>query len=229
MSPAKRILVVDDDQDLRQMLKEQLQAYNEFTVKEAETGATAVEQARKQYFDLIVLGGGLSDMDSSAVCKEFRGNDINSPIIMLIGPLLDAENVPELCTGANDYIIKPFKINLLLSRIRSQIREHEQSQSAVFQIGCYIFIPADKAMLNKKTTEKVRLTDKETAILKYLYLADNRVVRRDILLGEVWGYNATVTTHTLETHVYRLRQKIEKDPGHAKLLVTEPNGYRLIT
>ena len=107
--------------------------------------------------------------------------------------------------------------------------EHEQSQSAVFQIGCYIFIPADKAMLNKKTTEKVRLTDKETAILKYLYLADNRVVRRDILLGEVWGYNATVTTHTLETHVYRLRQKIEKDPGHAKLLVTEPNGYRLIT
>ena len=83
-------------------------------------------------------------------------------------------------------------------------------------------------MMDNETNKKIRLTDKETAIIKFLYLAGERVVGRDVLLGEVWGYNAGVTTHTLETHVYRLRQKIERDPSHAQLLVTEPNGYRLI-
>ena len=83
-------------------------------------------------------------------------------------------------------------------------------------------------MLHKESGQKVRLTEKETSILKYLYRAGNKVVTRDILLNEVWGYNAGVTTHTLETHIYRLRQKIETEPSDAKILITEPGGYRLV-
>ena len=125
-------------------------------------------------------------------------------------------------------MIKPFKISALLACLRAHIREHEQSEHAVFQIGHYTFRPAVKIMVDKKTEKKVRLTDKETAIIKFLYFAGDRVVSRDVLLGEVWGYNAGVTTHTLETHIYRLRQKIERKPSNAELLVTEPNGYRLV-
>ena len=93
-------------------------------------------------------------------------------------------------------------------------------------IGPYTFRPSAKLMTDTGGKKKVRLTEKEAAILKFLYRA-GRVIGRDTLLGEVWGYNAGVTTHTLETHVYRLRQKIERDPAHAEILVTEPGGYRL--
>ena len=75
---------------------------------------------------------------------------------------------------------------------------------------------------------KIRLTEKETSILKYLYRSGDKVVSRELLLHEVWGYNAGVTTHTLETHIYRLRQKIEKEPSNAELLVTETGGYKLV-
>ena len=130
---------------------------------------------------------------------------------------------------ANDYVAKPFKIGVLLARLRGHIREHEKSEYAVFQIGPYTFRPAAKIMVDNEADKKVRLTEKETAIVKFLCLAGKRIVSRDILLGEVWGYNAGVTTHTLETHVYRLRQKIEREPSNAELLVTEPNGYRLVS
>jgi len=114
-----------------------------------------------------------------------------------------------------------------LARLRARIREAEQSQHAVFQIGPYSFRPLDKLMENNLNKQRIRLTEKETAIVKFLYLASDHVVSRDTLLEEVWGYNSGVTTHTLETHVYRLRQKIEEDPSNALILITEPKGYRL--
>ena len=131
-------------------------------------------------------------------------------------------------SGANDYITKPFRLGVLVARIRAQLRQHEQSEDAVFTIGPYTFRPAAKLLINVEGGGKVRLTEKETAILKYLYRTGPKVVARDTLLAEVWGYNAGVTTHTLETHIYRLRQKIESNPSEAVLLVTEPGGYRLV-
>ena len=115
----------------------------------------------------------------------------------------------------------------LLARIRAQLRQHEQSDDAVFTIGPYSFKPASKLLLGEGG-DKIRLTEKETAILKYLFRAGEKVVTREVLLQEVWGYNAGVTTHTLETHIYRLRQKIEADPSQASLLVTEAGGYKLM-
>ena len=228
MTAGRRVLVVDDDEDLRQLLAEQLQIHEEFVTDTVESGAEAINITKEQYYDMILLDVGLPDMDGREVCRVMRRNGIKSPIIMLTGADTDADTILGLDAGANDYVTKPFRIGVLMARLRAHVREHEQSEYAVFQIGPYTFRPAAKLMLDNETNKKVRLTDKETAIIKFLYLAGERVVGRDVLLGEVWGYNAGVTTHTLETHVYRLRQKIERDPSNAVLLVTEPNGYRLV-
>ena len=146
---------------------------------------------------------------------------------MLIGADINADTFFSLDVGANDYITKPFRFVVLLAKMRAQMRQHEHSDEAVFTIGPYSFQPGVQLLLEKKTNKKVRLTNKETAILKYLYRVGDQVVGRDLLLDEVWGYNAEVATHTLETHVYRLRQKIEKNPSNALILLTEPGGYRL--
>src|SRR6202042_1544975 len=124
-------------------------------------------------------------------------------------------------------IAKPFKLSVLLARLRAQLRTFENSEDAIFIIGPYTFRPAAKILTDPTRGRRIRLTEKEAAILKFLYRAGTRSVARQILLNEVWGYNAAVTTHTLETHIYRLRQKIEPDPANARLLVTEGGGYRL--
>jgi len=166
-------------------------------------------------------------MDGREAVKLLRKGGFKSPIIMLTGHDTDSDSILGLEAGANDYIAKPFKFAVLLARIRAQLRQHEQSEDAVFTIGDYSFRPAQKIMVTDDG-DKVRLTEKETSILKYLYRADQKVITRNVLLEEVWGYNSGVTTHTLETHIYRLRQKVEKDPSNATLLVTESGGYKLV-
>jgi DNA-binding response OmpR family regulator len=169
----------------------------------------------------------LPDMDGREACKQMRKSGYRGPIVMLTAQDTEADTILGLDSGANDYIAKPFRFGVLLARIRAQLRQHEQSEDAVFKIGPYTFKPAAK-MLIRGDNRKVRLTEKETNILKFLYRAGERVVGREILLHEVWGYNAGVTTHTLETHIYRLRQKIEADPSQAQILVTETGGYKLV-
>lgn len=228
MTTGKRILLVDDDLSLREMLAEQLQLHEEFAVEAVGTAAEGIEKARGEIFDVIILDVGLPDMDGRDACRLMRRNGTKCPIIMLTGADADADAILGLDAGANDYITKPFRLGVLLARVRAHIRQHERSDDAAFIIGPYTFQPSVKMLINNETRKKIRLTDKEAAILKYLYRSGNRVVTRDILLDEVWGYNAGVTTHTLETHVYRLRQKIEKNPSNATLLVTEGGGYRLV-
>jgi DNA-binding response OmpR family regulator len=224
----KKILLVDDDKPLRQSLAEQLRLHEEFQTAEAETGAAALEICKNDRFDAIILDVGLPDFDGREVCRLMRRGGVSAPIIMLTGAGTDADAILGLDSGANDYVTKPFRLGVLLARLRAQLRQHEQSEDAMFAIGPYSFRPSIKLLLNTATNKKVRLTEKETAILKYLYRAGERAVGRDTLLGEVWGYNAGVTTHTLETHIYRLRQKIERDPSHSEILITEPGGYRLV-
>ncbi len=228
MTTGKSILLVDDDDSLRQTLLEQLGLHEEFTVSESTTGAEALEKTKTDVFDLILLDVGLPDLDGREVCKLMRKAGVKTPIIMLTGADSDADTILGLESGANDYVTKPFRLGVLVARMRSQLRQHEQSEDAVFTIGPYSFRPANKLLVEAETEQKVRLTEKETAILKYLYRAGAKVVGRDVLLTEVWGYNAGVTTHTLETHIYRLRQKIEENPSEAMILVTEPGGYRLV-
>jgi len=175
-----------------------------------------------------VLDVGLPDMDGRELCRLMRRNGVRAPIVMLTGADSEADTILGLDAGANDYVTKPFRLGVLLARLRAQLRQHEQSEDAIFTIGPYSFRPSAKLLVAEGGKKKVRLTEKETAILKYLLRAGDRPTGRELLLNEVWGYNAAVTTHTLETHVYRLRQKIEIDPSKAELLITEPGGYRLV-
>jgi DNA-binding response OmpR family regulator len=229
MTNGKRLLIVVDDDALREMLNEQLQLHEEFVSFEAENGANALEMVKADYYDIIILDVGLPDIDGREVCRLMRRNGVRSPIIMLTGADTDADAILGLDPGANDYVTKPFRLGVLLARLRAHIRQHERSDDAMFTIGPYTFQSSARQLYDNENNKKIRLTDKEVAILKYLFRASDRVVGRDVLLDEVWGYNAAVTTHTLETHVYRLRQKIERDPANARILVTEPGGYRLVS
>ncbi|MGE4610338.1 MAG: response regulator transcription factor [Paracoccaceae bacterium] len=226
MGSIKKILMVDDEDDLREALADQLVMTDEFDVFEAANGADGLKKAKGALYDLIILDVGLPDMDGRELCRLMRKQGVKAPILMLTGHTTDSDTILGLDAGANDYVSKPFKFPVLLARIRAQLRQHEQSEDAIFTIGPYTFKPAAKMLLDDDE-RKIRLTEKETNILKFLYRANDAVVAREVLLHEVWGYNAGVTTHTLETHIYRLRQKIEPDPSNARLLVTESGGYRL--
>lgn len=223
----KNILLVDDDNDLRDALTEQLALYDEFTIITESSATKGVNTARSEQIDLLVMDVGLPDMDGREAVKILRKGGFKAPIIMLTGHDTDSDTILGLEAGANDYVTKPFRFAVLLARMRAQLRTHEQSEDAIFNIGHYTFRPSQK-LLTEEDGNKVRLTEKETAIMKYLYRAEQKVISRDELLEQVWGYNSGVTTHTLETHIYRLRQKVEKDPSNARLLVTEGGGYKLI-
>lgn len=223
-----KILLVEDDEALSKALCEQLELHEEFETIAVQNGVDGLAAAKTQPFDLLILDVGLPDMDGRNVCKLMRRAGVNAPIIMLTGADSEADTILGLDSGANDYITKPFRIGVFLARIRAQMRQHERSEDATFQIGPYSFRPSNKMLVEPESERKIRLTEKETAILKFMFRSGDRVVSRDVLLDEVWGYNSGVTTHTLETHVYRLRQKIEQDPSNTELLVTEPGGYRLV-
>ncbi|WP_349436241.1 response regulator transcription factor [Pararhizobium sp. A13] len=224
---ARTILLVDDDNDLRETLTEQLSLYEEFTILQEPTAAKGIHAARNQQIALLVMDVGLPDMDGREAVKLLRKGGFKAPIIMLTGHDTDSDTILGLEAGANDYVTKPFRFAVLLARIRAQLRQHEQSEDATFTVGPYTFKPGQK-LLTLENGQKIRLTEKEAAIIRYLYRADQKVVTRDVLLEEVWGYNSGVTTHTLETHVYRLRQKIERDPSNAEILVTENGGYKIV-
>ena len=229
MAGPRPILVVDDDDALRQTLTEQLAHDGEFAATEAGTAADALARlsAEDARFDAIVLDIGLPDGDGRDLCARLRKQGHRMPILMLTGADGEQDIIRGLDSGANDYIAKPFRVSELMARLRAQLRVFDNSEDAVFSVGPYTFRPSAKMLLDAARNRKIRLTEKEAAILKYLYRAGGRPVGRQILLNEVWGYNSAVTTHTLETHIYRLRQKIEPDPTNARLLVTEGGGYRL--
>ena len=227
MSAKKKILIVDDDAALRETITEQFSLHDEFSVSALEGGLAAIKHLKDELVDVVILDVNMPDLDGREACKIMRKNGYRGPVIMLTAEDSDSDTILGLDAGANDYVTKPFKFAVLLARIRAQLRQHEQSEDAVFKIGPYTFKPSAK-VLQQDDNRKIRLTEKETSILKFLYRAGEQVVGRDVLLHEVWGYNAGVTTHTLETHIYRLRQKIEADPSHAQLLVTEAGGYKLV-
>ena len=229
MPVGRPILIVDDETALRETLAEQLSVDGEFQVAEAASVAEAERMltAREARYDAVILDVGLPDGDGRDLCQKLRRLGLKMPIIILTGSDDDHDVVRGLEAGANDYIAKPFRLAVLLARLRRQLSTFENSEDAVFPIGPYVFRPAAKLLEERTKNKRIRLTEKEAAILKYLYKAGTRPVARQVLLNEVWGYNAAVTTHTLETHIYRLRQKIEPDPANARLLLTEGGGYRL--
>lgn len=258
MTDGKRVLIIDDDPVFRQVLSEQLTELGGYQCEIAPDGGAGLKMALDQHVDVLLLDMGLPDFGGLAVCRQLRAQGMMAPIIIVTGDGSEKSIISSLDAGASDCVVKPFKIGVLLARMRAHIRQFSHSDDAVLVIGPFAFRPGAKTLVLEEgagvsdahvqgqgaqhsvsgqgAPRPVRLTDKEVQILKYLYLhaqdsakngSAHNVVGREELLGEVWGYNAAVTTHTLETHVYRLRQKMERDPAHAAILVTEPGGYRL--
>jgi DNA-binding response OmpR family regulator len=221
------ILIIDDDADLCAALVEQFDDEEGFAGLGAASAGEGLEAAAAHKPAAIVLDVSLPDMDGIEACKRLRDAGVKAPIILLTGAAREElDQVNGLDAGANDYVLKPFKFSVLLARIRAHLRSHESSEDASYRIGPYEFRPGMRVLIDA-AQRKIRLTDKEASILRYLYRSGEKPVGREELLREVWGYNAAVTTHTLETHIYRLRQKIEPDAQAPKLLITETGGYRL--
>ncbi len=210
-----------------QALVEQFDHEDGFAGLGAASAGEGLEAAAAHKPAAIVLDVSLPDMDGIEACGSCAMQASRAPIILLTGAAREEpDQVNGLDAGANDYVLKPFKFSVLLARIRAHLRSHEGSEDAFYRIGPYEFRPGMRVLIDP-AQKKIRLTDKEAAILRYLYRSGEKPVGREELLREVWGYNAAVTTHTLETHIYRLRQKIEADAQAPKLLITETGGYRL--
>jgi DNA-binding response OmpR family regulator len=210
MPSAKPVLLVDENDVPRRVLAEQLAAEGTYTVIEA--GDAAAARAAQGYV-FAIIDGALKD--SEGLARSLKAQGFGGPILFLT----------EIDTGAGEYLVKPFRLAALLARLSAHLGQHGASEDRVIPIGPYQFRPGAK-LLTGDGAQRIRLTEKEANILKFLAAA-GRTVPRETLLHEVWGYSPAVTTHTLETHIYRLRRKIEEDPGHAKILLTEGGGYRL--
>ena len=225
MATQRQILVVDDDEDVRISLRRPLIAEGYVLAEAASAGQATNAVASGQRFDLIILDLALPDGDGRDLCASMRRTGVSVPIILLTGLGEEDEVVRGLDAGANDYVIKPFRVSELLARVRAQLRVHDISEDAELALGKFRFRPGDRLLIEPNGT-RLRLTGKEAAVLKYLYRASGAVGRTE-LLQQVWGYNATATTHTVETHIYRLRQKLEDDPARLRMLLNEDGGYRL--
>ncbi len=231
MQSRSRVLIVDPDAVRRLCLVDQLERDAEFAGSECDSAAAALRRVRRERFDAVLVDSALRDLRVADLCRDLRGAGIDGPLIVLALPGADpdragCEQATALAAGASDWLVKPIRVGELLARLRAGLCA-ARSEADVLTIGPYAFRPTAKLLSDAAAGRKVRLTEKEAAILEFLYRA-GRAIGRDTLLGEVWGYNAGVATHTLETYVYRLRRKIERDPANAKILVTEPGGYRLL-
>ena len=164
MANTRKILIVEDDPELRDALTEQLSLHEEFEAVAAENGSKGVQAAKAEQIDLVIMDVGLPDIDGREAVRILRRNGFKAPIIMLTGHDTDSDTILGLESGANDYVTKPFRFAVLLARIRTQLRQHEASEDAIFAIGPFTFWPGSKLLLNQAGS-KLRLTEKETSIL----------------------------------------------------------------
>jgi len=219
------ILVIDDDELLRQVLRDQLVSHGVGQLEEAGTISEAKQKTAQMVPDLVILDVELPDGNGFEFCQYLRNSGFERPIIMLTGRGAEKDIVDGLDGGANDYIAKPMRIGELIARINAQLRQYNASDDVRFSIGEFDFIPADKIVKNSAGVS-ISLTEKETMILKKLFRSWPETVSKEQLLSEVCGYGGNIATHTIETHIYRLRQKLRRIQA-SHMIETIGATYRL--
>ena len=224
--PTGRLLVVNDDAFLRATLTEQFAAEGFDEVYEAETLIATFREIDLRNPDLIILDTRLPDGNGIEICRRLRERGFTKPIIMLTGQNAEQDIISSLEAGANDYVIKPMRLGELLARVKSQLWQHKALDTARFSIGGLSFLPANKLLKSGDENCKVILTEKESTVLKYLYHTHPNFVTKEELLAEVWGIQNGLSTHTVETHIYRLRQKIRRLTKN-NIILTGMRGYSL--
>ena len=226
MNPSTKILLINNDKDLGEALVFQLTLVEKYQIIETNDETSALVQINNNFCELVIINSQSSALKECNLTKSLRLVGYKKPIIMLINRNSNLDIPDGHNHKADEYIIKPFRYPVLLKSIETQLHKFKKSENTQYSIGNYIFKPNSKILESNKN-RSIRLTEKENNILKFLYKNLGNTVSRETLLHEVWGYNSKVTTHTLETHIYRLRQKIEDDPSNACFLITEPGGYKL--
>ena len=224
--PTGRLLIVDDDAFLRATLKEQFLAEGFTEIFEAASLIETFREIDGCNPDLIILDIRLPDGNGIEICRKLRERGFAKPIIMLTGQNAEQDIISSLEAGANDYVIKPMRLGELLARVKSQLWQHKASDTARFSIGGLSFLPANKLLKSEDESRKVILTEKESTILKYLYRAPPNSIAKEELLAEVWGFQNGLSTHTVETHIYRLRQKVKRLTKKS-IILTSGQGYSL--
>ena len=226
MNPSTKILLINNDKDLGEALVFQLRLDEKYQIIETSDETSSLAQINNNFCDLVIINSQSSALKECNLTKSLRLVGYKKPIIMLINQSCNLDMPDYQTHKADEYLIKPFRYLDLLKSIETQLHKFKKSENTQYSIGNYIFKPNSKILESNKS-RSIRLTEKENNILNFLYKNSGNVVNRETLLHEVWGYNSKVTTHTLETHIYRLRQKIEDDPSKACFLITEPGGYKL--
>lgn len=204
------ILFISDNEDFAKDLSEQINFYTEgFTLYH--------EDDSEALFDVVILD------DKPELLKEVHKKHPKTPIFQLLSGSLEDSEV----SNFNICLAKPFSLDSFLNQLRAGINLLENSADGYLHFNRYELRPANKEILNQRNNELIKLTEKEVAIIKYLYKAGDKIISKNELLQEVWGYSPEVTTHTIETHIYRLRQKVEHEALEAQLIMTEDGGYKL--
>tara|TARA_Y100000991_G_C21914784_1_gene323913 strand:- start:133 stop:852 length:720 start_codon:yes stop_codon:yes gene_type:complete len=226
MASSSRILIIENNSLFSASLSQQLALEGFKNVIEVGLLANLDDVLNDLDPDLILLSVQMPDGNSFDICRKLRGKGFFKSIITLIPK--DAENAIALSleAGANNYVIKPIRIVELITLVRSQLFQLRTFDDTQFEIGNLSFAPANKMLCDIGSDSVQTLTEKETTILKFLYQAFPSDISKAHILAEVWGFQNTVSTHTLETHIYRLRQKISQLTDKQLVLTTE-NGYRL--
>ncbi|MGC6516931.1 MAG: response regulator transcription factor [Candidatus Puniceispirillaceae bacterium] len=226
LSASVRLMIVDDDEALRAVLRQQFEDEGLSYIFEADCCKAAYESLADFAPDMILLDVQMPDGSGFDVCRRLRQKGFDKPILMLTGQDSESDIIKGLEAGANDYIAKPMRMGELLARMKTHLRQHKLSDDAPFDITGLDFVPGLKTISCRKTGVKVILTEKETMVLKLLNKQAPEVVGREQMLSEIWGFQKGLTTHTLETHIYRLRQKLARLTAHP-VIVTAQDGYRL--
>ena len=226
ISQTVRLMIVDDDTSLRLVLRQQFEAEGLCIIQEADSLAQAYPMIADFNPDMVLLDVQLPDGSGFDICKTLRAQGFDKPILMLTGQDSEQDIIMGLEAGANDYIAKPMRMGELLARMKTHLRQHKLSDDARFDINGLDFIPSAKTIASRTSASKVKLTEKETMILKLLNKNAPHMVMREDMLSEIWGFQKGLTTHTLETHIYRLRQKLARITDEP-VIITAQDGYRL--
>jgi len=224
----KNILIVEDEKAMRSGLRDNLEIEG-YNIEEAEDGTAGFEKIMANKYDLIIMDVMMPGISGFEVCKKVRASGIETPIILLTAKGEEIDKVLGLELGADDYITKPFSLRELLARVKAILRRTETTTKTndEYKIGR---LQINFHSFNAKSNgNEVNLSHREFEILKYLVEHKNSTVSRDDLLEDVWGYESKVTTRTIDNFILKLRQKIEEDINHPKVILTIYGiGYKMI-
>lgn len=223
-----KILMLVSSSPLREQLDQLIALQDEFAVERTESVQEALKLSLEDGFDIILLDVQLAEIGGHLMCRLLRSKGVNHPIIMLSSSESDAEVILGFESGATDFVAGPLNMKTFVARLRAHARQSEKEEMVAFKFGPYLFHFVDNSLIDSRLDKRVHLTLKEAMVLRYLCRHKGKAVHRDELLRKVWDWDPTSFTHTLESHIYRLRKKLEPDPRHPMFILSAPCGYQLV-